>query len=287
MDISSIITNSPARGEVQFLFKQPEDRWNQWAGERKRQKSNVSTTAPSEPDIPSEPLASTEIAQLELQRLWNPDHALPRLGLALAMARIPPVRSLQLTSKSRFSLCRTSNVVTALIQVGERCDGCASRGAGQFVGCVIPRHPQHQNEIQGVCANHYYNSNGLLCRFGSSNPANESYKIDPLSKTISQFIAVLVSDRLAQLRFRRPPKFGLGFVSGCFNELSVALEKERKWLDPGHPCWGESMPMPDGGEYTAETNIDEAHNSGPLRRPLPKPREVDGLQPTMLSKSEI
>ncbi|KAI8948882.1 hypothetical protein F4801DRAFT_555012 [Xylaria longipes] len=106
------------------------------------------------------------------------------------MARIPPVRSLQL------SLCRTSNVVTALIQVGERCDGCA-RGAGQFVGCVIPRHPQHQNEIQGVCANHYYNCNGLLCRFGSFNPTNKSYKINPLSKTILQLIAILKNNKLA------------------------------------------------------------------------------------------
>ncbi|KAI1751708.1 hypothetical protein F4782DRAFT_503985 [Xylaria castorea] len=135
--------------------------------------AHVITTPSSDPDIPDEPLAATAIKQLERQQLWPTDKRLPRLGLTLAIAPVPPVRPVQLTGNGKFTLRRSNNLLAALIQAtgvlaDKPCDGCL-RGTGLFVGCVIPRDPEHQTSIFGVCANHYYNSNGLLCTL--ANPS--------------------------------------------------------------------------------------------------------------------
>ncbi|KAI0195385.1 hypothetical protein EV127DRAFT_420833 [Xylaria flabelliformis] len=303
MDLREILAR-PSQGEVRVPTEEPGGRQNPWGKKRrnrvadvasdpatKRQKpssASVSITpSSSEPNIPNEPLEATAIKQLVRQQLWSDDKKLPTLGLALALVPMPPVRTVQLTGKGKFSLRRANNLVAALIQatgiLAEKpCDGC-KRGSGLFAGCVIPREPEHQSLVYGVCANHYYNSNGLLCTFCTSRPAEE-YLADPVLKAIEQFLFPLLSDRLDQLKLRKLPRYGYQHMSDRLDELFIALEQERKWRVPDRRRWAELVGMPHDDDGTAEVEIDEANDNGSSGTPTLQPVEGDKLQSTSGSK---
>ncbi|KAI0008181.1 hypothetical protein F4779DRAFT_642113 [Xylariaceae sp. FL0662B] len=118
-------------------------------------------------------VAPTAIAQLVRDGLVPNDVARPKERLFRALCDAKPVRRVDMRGKLTFTLNRPCNLVAALVQItgaeaDPPCTQC-SQGFGMFHGCITPQSTELRERLQGTCANHYFNSQGVRCSFHLGN----------------------------------------------------------------------------------------------------------------------